>query len=266
MPTLTNKLRDEYEQLFAACQVRSERRALADKIVDKVSANAARYKAAGTPLGIPWYFIGAIHNLESSLSFSKHLHNGDPLTARTVQVPAGRPKSGQPPFSWEVSAADALTYEKLDVVTDWSLSGTLYRMEAYNGWGYRSNHPDVLSPYLWSFSNHYAKGKYVADGKWNVNASSEQCGGVVVLRRLAELGQISFPPRPSAPAGAPSVVAYSMVKSKNAAEVARAEALQQWLNTHAGIFVRVDGAPGERTSSAYKVITGKFLPGDPRQT
>jgi len=39
-------------------------------------------------------------------SFKLHLHNGDPLTARTVNVPKGRPKTGQPPFAWGISAKD----------------------------------------------------------------------------------------------------------------------------------------------------------------
>ena len=39
----------------------------------------------------------------------------------------------------------------------------LYRWEAYNGFG--SRRQGINTPYLWAFSNHYTKGKYVADGK-----------------------------------------------------------------------------------------------------
>jgi lysozyme family protein len=85
--------------------------------------------------------------MAASLNFNRHLHNGDPLTARTVQVPAGRPKTGEPPFTWEESATDALMLEKLDQWEDWSVPGTLYKLEQYNGWGYRLAHPDVKSPY-----------------------------------------------------------------------------------------------------------------------
>ena len=45
----------------------------------------------------------------------------------------------------------------------------------------------MLSPYLWSGSNHYAKGKYVADGKWSSVAVSGQTGAIPVLKRMAEL-------------------------------------------------------------------------------
>jgi lysozyme family protein len=39
---------------------------------------------------------------------------------------------------------------------------------------------------LWSFCNLYEKGKYVADGKYDPNAVSKQCGAGVMLKTLAE--------------------------------------------------------------------------------
>ena len=111
-----------------------------------------------------------------------HLHNGDPLTARTTHVPAGRPVAnprGEPeagprrsapnPYTWEESAADALCQKGLNAWADWTIVGSLFQLEAYNGWGYRMYHSEVLSPYLWSFTNHYTKGKYASDGKWGAN-------------------------------------------------------------------------------------------------
>src|SRR4051812_40453838 len=65
-------------------------------------------------INVPLLFIMPIHEREASLSFGTHLHNGDPLTARTKHVPAGRPKTGNPPFKWDESAVDALTQQKLD--------------------------------------------------------------------------------------------------------------------------------------------------------
>jgi hypothetical protein len=203
--------------------------------------------------------------LESSLNFTRHLHNGDPLANRTVRVPGGRPRTGTPPFTWEESAIDAISMKKLGARTDWSLAGTLFQLEAYNGWGYRRFHPHVLSPYLWSFSNHYISGKYVADGRWSESAVSQQCGAAVLLRRMAELGQIKFEDQPlPLPDDDALVVVYSMAKSGDPAMVSRAEELQRWLNTFPGIFVKVDGIPGNRTSEAYRRVTGAYLPGDPR--
>lgn len=179
---LTPALRGEYSQLFDSCRIRPERGDEVESLVKQLLNNQPRYEKVAEALGIPWSFIAVIHNMESSQSFHKHLHNGDPLTARTVQEPPARPKSGSPPFTWEQSAADALQLKRLGADTDWSLAGTLYQLERYNGFGYRLYHPHVLSPYLWGFSNHYSSGKYVADGTWSDSAVSKQCGAAVLLR------------------------------------------------------------------------------------
>ena len=262
--TLTNALRLEYEDLFDTCIVRSQAARLIENIVDKLVDNKETYEAANEASGVPWHFIAVIHNMEASLNFKTHLHNGDPLNARTVQVPKGRPKTGQPPFSWEESAADALALKGLDDTTDWSLAGTLYQLERYNGFGYRLYHPEVLTPYLWSYSNHYTSGKYVADGRWSDTAVSKQIGGAVLLRRMAERRDIEFEDQPLAENEKPLVVSFSTRKSRDPEVVAHAEDLQRWLNTVPGIFVKVDGVPGERTSNAYRAVTGVYLPGDPR--
>ena len=267
MPSVpfTPALKSEYESLFNLCVIRPASAAIVEAIIKKILENKNRYQKAADSLDIPWFFIAVIHNMESSLDFNKHLHNGDPLTQRTFHVPAGRPANGTPPFTWEVSAIDALSMRKLGAATDWSLAGVLYQLEAYNGWGYRLKHPEVKSPYLWSFSNHYSSGKYIADGTWSDTAVSKQCGAAVLLRRMVELGYIEFIDQP-APAhnSKPLVVSYSNTKSKVPKEVSLAGELQRWLNTFPGIFVKVDGIPGKRTSEAYKKVTGKYLPGDPR--
>jgi lysozyme family protein len=261
----TEALKREYEDLFNTCLIRPERADGIEDIIARLLGNRPRYESVGDAMAIPWFFIGVIHNMESGQSFYKHLHNGDPLTKRTVHVPAGRPKSGNPPFTWEASATDALTLRGVGAQTDWSLAGTLYQIEGYNGWGYRLYHPHVLSPYLWCFSTHYTSGKYVADGTWSDTAASKQCGAAVLLRRMAEANQIEFPDQPKPPEEAePMIVTYSSKKSRDQAFLSRAEDLQRWLNTFPGIFVKVDGVPGEKTSDAYRRITGSYLPGDPR--
>jgi len=138
---------------------------------------------------VPWFVVGVIHAMECGLSFAGHLHNGDPLTARTRQVPKGRPAAGEPPFGWEESALDALTMPPhgLHRIAAWPIERIAYELEKYNGFGYRRFHPGVKSPYLWSYSNHYTAGKYVADGQWSSSAVSSQCGAMVLLERLAAL-------------------------------------------------------------------------------
>jgi len=142
---------------------------------------------------IPWYFIACAHYLECSFSFKKHLHNGDPLTNYTVRVPANRPKVGHaPPFTFEESAVDALKLMKLNEITNWNLPTVLRKLEAYNGFGYFKFH-QINSPYLWSYSNQYTKGKYVSDGKFDSEAVSKQMGSAVILKRMEERALISIP-------------------------------------------------------------------------
>lgn len=263
--TLTDALRAEYKKMFDGCTINAGRQGTVEALVTTLVANRARYKTAGDQLGMPWHVVAVIHNMESSQNFKKHLHNGDPLTARTTHVPKGYPKTGSPPFTWEASAADALTLHGFQNWHDWTVAGTLYQLECYNGTGYRLYHPGVKSPYLWSFSNWYVAGKYIADGTWSSTAKSDQCGAAVLLRRMAEKQLISFTDESlPAPAAPPLVVSYSASKPTDATVIAQAGTLQTWLNTHAGIFLKVDGWAGKGTSDAFKAVTGHYLPGDPR--
>ena len=97
----TEALRQEYENLFNSCIIRPERFQAVEELVTIIKDTKDRYLGVSIPLGIPWGFIAVIHNMEASLNFMTHLHNGDPLTARTVQVPENRPRKGHPPFTWE---------------------------------------------------------------------------------------------------------------------------------------------------------------------
>ena len=256
------QLKNEYQGLFDRCTLRPARRAEVEGVVGRIEAGRPRYAKVAKQVGIPWYVVGIIHNMEASLRFDRHLHNGDPLTARTKNWPPGRPKAGNPPFTWEASAADALRLTGMDKWTDWSIPGTLFKLEGYNGFGYRQHHPDVLSPYLWSFSNHYTSGKYVADGRWSQTAVSAQCGAAVILRRLAEKGLLDAK-AVAAPKRAGAGAAKPLLRYSNA-PIPHGEELQKFLNTLPGIFVAVDGAPGEKSSDAFRAVTGRYLAGDPR--
>lgn len=178
----SESLKDEYQALFDLTRIVEARQKEVKQLVAKIHENKERYELLG--FDIPWYFIGIIHNLECSLSFGKHLHNGDPLNNRTVRVPKGRPVASEPPYTWEESAKDAIRFKGFDAVTDWSIPHQLYLIEKYNGWGYRLYHPEVLSPYLWSYTNHYTRGKYVADGVWDAEAVSQQVGGAAIIKQL----------------------------------------------------------------------------------
>jgi lysozyme family protein len=186
MAALSKGLAKEYSLLYESCLIRPNRKAAVGQVVRRLTANRPRYEKVAKALKMPWYVVAVIHNMEAGGDFKRHLHNGDPLSARTTHVPAGRPKAGKPPFTWEASAIDALTGQGLGTWKDWSIPGALYKLEGYNGWGYRDHHPTVKSPYLWSFSNHYTKGKYVADGRFSPTAVSQQVGAAVLLKQLAD--------------------------------------------------------------------------------
>ena len=93
---LTDDLRQQYQRLFDTCIVNPGRIDDVGRVIARILPNQQRYQEVAGPLGIPWYFVALVHNMEASLNFSGHLHNGDPLTARTVRVPAGRPAAGHP--------------------------------------------------------------------------------------------------------------------------------------------------------------------------
>jgi lysozyme family protein len=242
---LTSAVKVDYDQLWNTCQIRPERRAAAADIADRVAAQRTRYEGAGNPHGVPWYVVGIIHQLEASGDFTKHLHNGDPLTARTVHDPAGRPASGRPPFTWEFSAADALVHDGLDTWRDWSISGTLFVFERFNGFGYRKSSINIPSPYLWSFSNHYTKGKYTSDKHYDPNFVSQQCGTAILLRLLADRGLV--------PGG---VLERG---DRGPAVVALKRDLKKWFDAHAPAeWERLDIADTDRFGVALENVVEFF--------
>jgi len=263
MAKLTDALRTEYQRLFDTCQIRPERMDGVDAMVATILQGQSRYARVGRTTGVPWFVIGVLHSLESGCRFDGHLHNGDPLTARTVQVPKGRPRTGQPPFTWEASAADALN-DAYAGWSDWSVPGILFKWETYNGWGYRAHHPEVLSPYLWSYTTHYSRGKYVADGTFSASAVSKQTGAAALLRRLAEKGEMDAAPVVTEPDLPQRLGPAGAVRYNPKVIQPGAIALQQFLNRFPGIALREDGKLGERSSDAYKRLFGHHLDGDPR--
>lgn len=184
-------LADEYQALFAAARIRPERQEQADWHLAMMRQARPRYEAMARRAGVPWQFIAAIHGMEASFNFRAHLHNGDfPLHQRTRQVPAGRPLRWLPPSDWESSAMDALRLLGFTGQTDWSLPRTLHRLEAFNGFGYRRM--ARASPYLWSFTTLYERGKYVADGRFDPRAGSKQCGTATMLKVLDQAGELDL--------------------------------------------------------------------------
>lgn len=236
------------EQLYASAVATPEARAQAGEAARKILANKQRYLNACGPLAIPWQVVACIHYRESSLRWSGHLHNGDPLSAKTRNVPAGRPRDGYPPYSWEESARDALAMAWDDFgwrgILDWTPAIMLDALEEYNGFGYRRR--GVLSPYLWAGTQHYQRGKYTSDGRYDPAAVDRQLGCAAILRQLNVAAT-----RPSVP-----LVRFSVDPLPGAAE------LQAFLRA-VGEPVAVDGIPGPQTSEATRRVLGHRLHGDP---
>jgi lysozyme family protein len=183
-------LKDEYLRFFAACEPRADKADNIEHYMTRLASGRASYEKVAAASGVPWFFVGITHGMEGGFRFTTHLHNGDPLSARTQNVPAGRPLAGSPPFDWHESAIDAMESDGLAQQSDWTLARILFRFERFNGMGYRRL--AVPSPYLWSHSNLYTKGKFTSDGHFDPEAVSRQTGAAVQLKVLVERGTVAL--------------------------------------------------------------------------
>ena len=191
--------------LNALTQANAARWAVAKLTRDFTSVGKAllaakpRYQAVEAKTGVPWFVIAGLHQRESDADFTTYLGNGEPLNRVTHLVPKGR----GPFATWEAGAIDALALDGLNQVKEWTPARACYETEKFNGFGYRRR--GIWSPYLWSFSNHYSRGKYVADGQFSADAVDQQCGAIPVMKRLMQLdGQKLEPmPQPTPPAPKP---------------------------------------------------------------
>lgn len=259
------EMKDEYASLWSQIQVRPERAAEIQHIFSKVTnpASKVHYQNVETAIGVPWYVVAMIHNLEASRRFDRHLHNGDPLTDRTVHVPKNRPTKGNPPFTWEGSAKDALEFDKLTNISPWTIERIAFELEKFNGHGYRNHHPHVKSPYLWSFSNIYTCGKYIADGQWSETAVSDQCGAMVLLHYMISQGEITVPsegaaPQPEHLPAPPSAPQYPGYYLQNPIEDdPNAEAIQVRLKTLGINPGTIDADFGEHTEHAVRLFQAR---------
>ncbi len=118
-----------------------------------------RYITVQEKTGVPWFIIAVIHEREASQVWGTQLGQGDPLHSVSVHVPKDRG-----PFpTWEAGAVDALAMCKPYAARnkDWSAGGALTLLETYNGLAYANQ--GIPSPYVWSGTNQYTRGKIVRD-------------------------------------------------------------------------------------------------------
>lgn len=176
-------------------ELRPEWIARLDRVIEGIVRNKDRYVAiqnmrAG---GMPWFVVAGIHERESSRNFTRHLHEGSPLINRTYYIPKGRlPAPKNPPFTWEESSEDALYVLKREDKVDWSdTDAAIYAIIAFNGLGYMKYHPEVESPYAYSATTKYSRGKYTADSKFDKLAVDKQVGIVALWARMEKRGLLS---------------------------------------------------------------------------
>ena len=187
-PTVTPKPGMQSDR-WARAKVSAKYTLRLDKEVDRWKRTEATYRALQKMRanGVPAYVIYGFHMRESDCSFQRHLHEGSLLKARTVDVPKGRLPNIPPPYTFLVSAEDALyTYEKLER-RDWKhLETALQAAESYNGLGYQKK--GRISPYMWSGTTIYTGGKYVKDHVFSATAIDAQLGVCAVLKRMQDRG------------------------------------------------------------------------------
>lgn len=152
-------------------------------VAKRLVAAKQRYLTVSAKTGIPWPFIAVTHQRESGQNWSRSLAQGDPWNEVSKHVPAGRG-----PFnSWEEAAYDALVNCAPHAARneDWSIGGLLTLLERYNGVGYVNR--GLPSPYLWSGTDQYKKGKYVRDGVFDPEAVDKQLGCAGLIMAMMQL-------------------------------------------------------------------------------
>lgn len=181
---------------------RSDFNAVAKRLV----AGKARFQGLEARTGVPWYVIAVIKQRESGNDpkWLGNIANGQPWSRKTTIVPKGR----GPFASWEDAAYDALRncHPYAAKNKDWSVGGTLALLEKYNGLGYANM--GLPSPYIWSGTDQYVKGKYVRDHVFDENAVDKQlgCAGLIMAMQAIDKSIAFGSARGRTTPPAPSVV------------------------------------------------------------
>jgi len=136
-----------------------------------------------------WPFVAVVHEREAGgpPHWSCQLGQGDPLDRVSRHDPVGRG-----PFlnhDGDCPGNDAFHRAALDALidcaphaarwSDWSVGGVLTLLEEYNGLGYAER--GVPSAYVWSGSNQYVSGKFIADHVYRASAVDVQEGCAPLL-------------------------------------------------------------------------------------
>lgn len=191
---------------WAKAHIHAEWQKAIDATADRLTLpeNKARFLKVEQNEGVKWFVVAIIKERESGAdpAFKLSIAQGDPWSARSRHVPAGR----GPFSSWEAAAHDALVDCSPYAARwhDWSIGGLLTILEKYNGSGYAAR--GLPSPYIWSATDQYIKGKYVSDGVFDPDFVDRQIGCAALLIAMQKRDpSIAFevPGSPARPTAAP---------------------------------------------------------------
>lgn len=150
------------------------------KIVATLLPHKSRFVAVETATGVPAVWLLPVWYREKP-SFDVYFANGDPIDRPSTHVPVGRG-----PFdTWEAGVIDSLALDHISSVEEWTWARAVYQFELWNGFGPRlHNRP---SGYVWSATDVYQGGKYVADGPggWSPRTWDQQIGCFAIAHELA---------------------------------------------------------------------------------
>lgn len=175
-----DELKDEYTKDLAEMKLIPASVKEAEAVAKKLLANKARFMAVQTGCGVPALWLMPTFEREGP-SFLDYFGNGDPLDKRTTDVPRGRG-----PFeTWEAGCMDSLHLDHVTQCSDWTWPMAAYEWEKWNGFGPRGH--GRPTGYVWSGTNIYRGGKYVADGVWSRGTWDHQLGTVIIAKQIAAL-------------------------------------------------------------------------------
>jgi lysozyme family protein len=161
----------EYRRLALQAEVRPDWVYPAAIKAAAINASQDRYFALRQQIGLPWWVIGGIHQMDTHGDFGKDFGSGLLLGGR---------------ITWEQSAVAALDQGGLlNCNIDWSEpTACLAQCELWGNLRGQGGLAPELSPYLWSGTTNYLKGQYI-DGIWDPSSTCRQVG---LFAPLALLG------------------------------------------------------------------------------
>ncbi len=185
------------ENRWQAMHIRANRIAQFDATAKRLCDPAAKVRYQIIAQGVwgkpdRWWFVAVVHEREAGgpPHWDRQLGQGDPLDRISRHDPQGRGPFFNHPD--DPPGQDAFYRAALDALIDcpplagkwldWSIGGMLTLLEEYNGLGYAAR--GVPSAYVWSGSDQYTSGKFVADHVYRAGVIDVQEGCAPLLSRM----------------------------------------------------------------------------------